>query len=86
MTNAHVVQNATRIEVELPFAATGGDRGRSILGRRGRTLGAQVVAVDEETDLAVIKVAAQRCRCCRTATPTRCVRVSSSSRSAVRSG
>ena len=59
VTNAHVVENATRIEVELPFAATGGDPGRSILGRRGRTLGAQVVAVDEETDLAVLKVAAR---------------------------
>jgi serine protease Do len=59
VTNAHVVRNATRIEVELPFAATGGDPGRSILGRRGRTVGAQVVAVDEETDLAVIKVAAK---------------------------
>jgi serine protease Do len=59
VTNAHVVRNATRIEVELPFAATGGDPGRSILGRRGRTVGAQIVAVDEETDLAVIKVGAK---------------------------
>lgn len=59
VTNAHVVRNATRIEVELPFSATGGDPGRSILGRRGRTLGAQIVAVDEETDLAVIKVPAK---------------------------
>lgn len=58
VTNAHVVENATRIEVELPFSATGGDPGRSILGRRGRLVGAQIVAVDEETDLAVIKVAA----------------------------
>ena len=58
VTNAHVIENATRIEVELPFAATGGDPGRSILGRRGRVVGAQVVAVDDETDLAVIKVAA----------------------------
>jgi serine protease Do len=58
VTNAHVVENATRIEVELPFAATGGDPGRSILGRRGRTVGAQVVAIDEETDLAVIKITA----------------------------
>jgi serine protease Do len=58
VTNAHVLENATRIEVELPFAATGGDPGRSILGRRGRLVGAQVVAVDQETDLAVIKVAA----------------------------
>ena len=59
VTNAHVVRNATRIEVELPFAATGGEPGRSILGRRGRTVGAQIVAVDDETDLAVIKVAAK---------------------------
>ncbi len=59
VTNAHVIENATRIEVELPFAATGGDPGRSILGRRGRMVGAQIVAVDEETDLAVIKVAAR---------------------------
>ena len=59
VTNAHVVANATRIEVELPFAATGGDPGQSILGRRGRTVGAQVVAVDEETDLAVVKIAAR---------------------------
>src|SRR5918993_140080 len=59
VTNAHVVENATRIEVELPFAATGGNPGRSILGRRGRTLGAQVVAIDEETDLAVLKITAR---------------------------
>ena len=58
VTNAHVIENATRIEVELPFAASGGPPGRSILGRRGRTVGAQIVAIDEETDLAVIKVQA----------------------------
>ena len=56
VTNAHVVENATRIEVELPFAATGGDPGQSILKRRGRTVGAQLVAIDEETDLAVLKI------------------------------
>src|SRR5215204_5146048 len=59
VTNAHVIENATRIEVELPFASTGGDAGRSILGRRGRTVGAQVVAIDQETDIAVIKVEAK---------------------------
>jgi len=59
ITNAHVVENATRLEVELPFAATGGDPGRSIVKRRGRTMGAQIVAVDPETDLAVIKVEAR---------------------------
>jgi serine protease Do len=59
VTNAHVVENATRIEVDLPFAAIGGDPGRSILGRRGRTVGAQIVAIDRETDIAVIKVEAK---------------------------
>src|SRR5215216_3124891 len=59
VTNAHVVENATKIEVELPFAATGGDAGRSILGRRGRTVGGQIVAIDRETDLAVVKVEAK---------------------------
>jgi serine protease Do len=60
VTNAHVVENATRIEVELPLEATGGGApGRSILKRRGRVVGAQVVAIDRETDLAVVKVEAR---------------------------
>ncbi len=56
VTNAHVVENATRIEVELPFAATGGAPGRSILKRRGRVAAAHVVAIDQETDIAVVQV------------------------------
>jgi serine protease Do len=59
VTNAHVVENATRIEVEIPVAATGGERGRSILGRRGRMAGAQIVATDDETDVAVLKIDAK---------------------------
>jgi serine protease Do len=59
VTNAHVVENATRIEVELPFGATGGAPGRSILKRRGRVAAARVVAIDKETDLAVVKVEAR---------------------------
>ena len=59
ITNAHVVEYATRLEVQLPFAATGGAQGRSIVQRRGRTVGAQIVAIDHETDLAVIKVEAK---------------------------
>lgn len=54
VTNAHVVENATRLEVELPAAPEAS--GSSILRRRGRLVGAQVVAIDRETDLAVIKV------------------------------
>ncbi len=56
VTNAHVVENATRVEVELPFEASGGARGRSILKRRGRTVGGQIVSIDHETDIAVVKV------------------------------
>ena len=59
VTNAHVIENATRLEVELPLAATGGAVGRSIVKRRGRVVGAQIVAVDRETDIAVIKVEAR---------------------------
>ena len=59
VTNAHVVENATRIEVELPFDATGGAPGRSILKRRGRVTAARVVAIDQETDIAVVKVEAR---------------------------
>src|SRR5262249_61937245 len=50
VTNAHVVENATRLEVELPFATSGGAQGRSILRRRGRNIGAQIVSIDRETD------------------------------------
>ncbi|HEX5473915.1 MAG TPA: trypsin-like peptidase domain-containing protein [Vicinamibacterales bacterium] len=58
VTNAHVVENATRLDVELPFASTGGAPGRSIVKRRGRIVPARIIAADKETDLAVIKVEA----------------------------
>jgi len=54
VTNAHVVQGAHRIQVELPVTDP---PGRSVLGARPRLVGAQLVALDEETDLAVLKVA-----------------------------
>jgi serine protease Do len=56
VTNAHVVQGAHRIQVELPVREAGG---RSLVRPRPRLVGAQVVALDEETDLAVLKVAEQ---------------------------
>jgi len=55
VTNAHVVDGARRIQVELALPGVDAP-GRSILRSRGRLLGAQVVAVDRETDLAVLKV------------------------------
>jgi serine protease Do len=59
VTNAHVIERATRIEVELALAATGSATGTSVLRRRGRVVGAQVVAIDHETDVAVIKIEAK---------------------------
>lgn len=59
VTNAHVIENATRLEVELPFAASGGAPARSIVKRRGRVVAAKIVAIDHETDLAVVKVEAK---------------------------
>lgn len=53
VTNAHVVQGAHRIQVELPAVDPPGG---SVLGPRPRLVGAQLVALDEETDLAVLKV------------------------------
>lgn len=56
MTNAHVVFNATRVEIELAVPRGAAPRGRSILRPRGRLVGAQVVGVDTETDLVVLKI------------------------------
>jgi serine protease Do len=54
VTNAHVVRGAQRIRVEVPTVPTGG----SILSARGRMLDGQIVGIDAETDLAVVKVEA----------------------------
>jgi serine protease Do len=52
VTNAHVVRGAQRLRVELPVATAG----RSILAPRGRIVTGQIVGLDLETDLAVIKI------------------------------
>jgi serine protease Do len=52
VTNAHVVQGAERVRVELPLPGTG----RSILSSRSRTLSGKVLGIDLETDLAVVKI------------------------------
>jgi serine protease Do len=52
VTNAHVVQDAQQLRVEIPVVATG----RSILSAQGRMVKGTVVGIDLETDLAVIKV------------------------------
>ena len=58
VTNAHVVQGAARVRVELSGAVNAPDERRSILRPRGRLLGAQIVGVDRETDLTVLQVEA----------------------------
>ncbi len=55
VTNAHVVEGARRIQVVLPRSVqTGGDR--SILRGTGQIVGAQLISMDKETDLAVLKI------------------------------
>jgi serine protease Do len=56
VTNNHVVQGARRVQVILSPPRDIGTDPESILKPRGEVLGAQVVATDMETDLAVIKV------------------------------
>jgi serine protease Do len=59
VTNAHVVEGSQRVQVVLPPSGPGqGGRG-SILSTGGRLVGAQIVNIDRETDLAVIKVHAE---------------------------
>jgi serine protease Do len=60
VTNAHVVTGAIRVQVEVPSPRDAAGRAqRSVLKPLGRLLGAQVVAIDTETDLAVLKVEAK---------------------------
>jgi len=54
LTNAHVVFGATRIVVQLPVSRSVGQG--SILRPRSRSLPAQVAGIDQETDLALLKV------------------------------
>jgi serine protease Do len=52
VTNLHVIEGVRRLRVEIPTPAAG----QSVLATRSRQVDATVVGVDEETDLAVIKV------------------------------
>ena len=56
VTNGHIVADAVRVQVELalPDELTAGRR--SIVAPSRRLVGAQVVGIDAETDLAVLKV------------------------------
>ena len=52
VTNAHVTAGAHRVRVLIPQTPSAGG---SVLGARGRLVGTQIVGVDLETDLAVLK-------------------------------
>jgi serine protease Do len=56
VTNAHVVAGARRIQVLLADPGAAGAPGRSVLPPPGRLAGAQLVGLDRETDLAVLKI------------------------------
>jgi serine protease Do len=56
VTNAHVVAAARRIRVLLPTGGPGPAEPRSILEGRGSLVGATVVGIDAETDLAILKI------------------------------
>jgi serine protease Do len=57
VTNAHVVEGAQRVQVLLADArGFGANPQRSVLKQRGALIGAQIVGVDRETDIAVLKV------------------------------
>ncbi|HEV7499723.1 MAG TPA: trypsin-like peptidase domain-containing protein, partial [Vicinamibacteria bacterium] len=56
VTNAHVVAGARRVQVMLAPPGPEPATPRSILKPPGRVIGAQVVGVDQESDLALLKV------------------------------
>ncbi len=56
VTNAHVVQGARQVSVVLTRPAAPDVPGRSIVKPIGRRVAATIVGVDEETDLAVLRV------------------------------
>ena len=56
LTNAHVIAGAAAVEVLLPALFEGGSPRRSILKGRGKRFSAEVVGVDSDTDLAVLKI------------------------------
>ena len=56
ITNAHVVDGARQIQVLLPLSADERSRAKSTLKPRGKRVGAQIIGLDRETDLALVRV------------------------------
>jgi len=58
VTNAHVIQGARRIRVQLPVSERAARRSHSITKPAGTILEAKIVGLDRETDVAVLKIEA----------------------------
>ena len=56
ITNAHVVDGARKVQVLLSPRLSDRSEGESIVDDRGLLVGARIVGVDRETDLAVLKI------------------------------
>lgn len=56
VTNAHVVMNAQRAQVTLPDPAVAAPSRSSILRPTGRTVRAELIGLDLETDIALLKI------------------------------
>jgi serine protease Do len=56
VTNRHVIEGAGRIRVRLPIPFDDAVPGESILKPEGKIVGARIIGIDWETDLAVLKV------------------------------
>lgn len=57
VTNAHVVEGARRLEIQLSRPASPDAPGRSIVKSVGKRVEGSIVGIDLETDLAVVKIA-----------------------------
>ena len=58
VTNAHVIQGARRIRVQLPVSERTARKSNSIMKPPGTVLDASIVGLDRETDVAVLKIEA----------------------------
>jgi serine protease Do len=56
ITNGHVVSDARRVQVILSIPGEGKETASSILKPSGERVGAQIIGIDRETDLALLKV------------------------------
>jgi serine protease Do len=56
VTNAHVVQGARRVQVQLPALREQQTRAGSLVKPSSRTVDAKIVGIDRETDIAVLKI------------------------------